>query len=198
MQYSIVLRAFLLLQCLDSWVYYLYLIGMRMLKGLGLKAAEKEAMDFQKRLIHQHLQILMIPLVELQKAQCFLILPVQAAALAALSGHTTMLTPASVEKYYYTVSLLGLAGIGGMLPVTLILFTLHGAGQKSWYVFGLSTIALALSAATLLTAAKLQGFDGYGIDNRYSACGIKIRLPPASSQCHPYISFLPPLFSMVF
>lgn len=170
MQYSIAVGAFILLQCLDSWVYYSYLIGLRMIKGLSPKAAKKEAMDFQKKWIDRHLKILLMALVEFQKAQCFFILPVQAAALAALSGHTNILTPVNIKKVTEPVLLLRLVGINGILPVILILFTLHGAGQKSWYVFGLSTIALALSAATLFTASEPHLFDGYGIDSRYSAC----------------------------
>lgn len=169
MQCGIAIGAFLLLQCLDSWIYHLYFVGLRRFKGLGLKAAKKKALDFQKKWIDRHLKILLIALVEFQKAQCFFILPVQAAALAALSGVTTILTPTTPQQYLNHRYLFELFGISGMLPVMLILFTLHGAGQKSWYLLGMSTIAVAISAATVLQVTSLPSLD-FSPGTRYSAC----------------------------
>ena len=159
-----------MLQSLDSWVFYVYLVGLRCLKRLGLKAAKKDATEFQKRWIDRHLRILLMALVEFQKAQCFFVLPVQATALAALSTHASMLPPTTSYQQQLTNQLFHLIGSSGMLPVMLILFALHGAGQKSWYVLGMSTIAVALSGATMLTAEQRSMFEP---DNRYSDCGFQ-------------------------
>ena len=169
MQSNIAIGAFLLLQSLDSWIYYSYLVSLRCLKRLCAKEAEKKAMDFQKKWIYRHLKILVMALVEFQKAQCYFILPVQAATLAALSGRTTILPPTTYRQYVNNISLFGLVGISGILPVMLILSALHGVGQKSWYVLGMSIIAVALSAATVFTVNQLHWVN-LPPDNRYSAC----------------------------
>ena len=170
MQISIAIGAFLLLQSLDSGLYYSYIVGLRCLKGLGLKEARKEALGFQKKWINRHLKILLMALIEFQKAQCFFILPVQAAALAALSGRTSILTPVNELQDAIDRYLFSLIAISGMLPVVLILFALHGAGQKSWYVLGTSAIAVALSTTALLISKRIPKYESLDYE-QYSACG---------------------------
>lgn len=170
---------------------------MRMVKGLGPKAAQKEAINFQKRWIDRHLKIPLMALVEFRKAHCFFILPVQPAALAALSGHTNILTPTTFEEYSETLFLFDLIGNAGIVPVILILFTLHGAGQESWYVFGLSTISshsLQLLCSQRSSWKVLTDMDSTTV---IRPVGIKISLPCVSTQTHACLCFLASFSSII-
>lgn len=125
-------------------------------------------------------------LIEFQKAQYFFIHPVQAAAPAALSGLTTILTPVNALQDAIDRYLFGLMAISGMLPAVLILFALHGAGQKSWYVLGMSTIAVALSTTTLLTSKQIPKYESLHYE-QYSACGYQ----DPSGLCPSRLSYMP-------
>lgn len=61
-------------------------------------------------------------MVDFQKAQCFFIIPIQAAALIAISAPDKVLAPTSLQQYSNDLYLLGLVGISGMLPVVFTLF----------------------------------------------------------------------------
>ena len=171
-QSSVALAAFLLLQLLDSWIFYMCFGYFRLRSESDV--AKNKALDVQKKWIRRHRVVLLSAMVEFQKAQCFFTLPVQVGALVALATPDT-LAPTTLEQFYNNYFMIGLVGISGILPVVFVLFCLHGAGVKSWYVFGLSAAAISVSAVTLvkvgLQATSLDSVPNLTPAPTYGNCG---------------------------
>ncbi|KAI9783707.1 MAG: hypothetical protein M1816_001188 [Peltula sp. TS41687] len=76
---------------------------------------------------------LLSALVDFQKAQCFFMLAVQAAALVAVKKSAGF-EARSLQEYANNVDYLPIITKSGSIPVTFVLFTLHNAGMRSCYM----------------------------------------------------------------
>ena len=116
-------------------------------------------------------------LVEFHKAQCFFILTIATAALVAVRQGSLNEDTISLQGIFNNYSLIGTISIGGFLPVTFILLTLHSAEIQSWYLLTLSIFAVVLSAITMfsvgdfhLSPADLQKLTE-ATTSQYPNCG---------------------------
>ena len=144
MQSGIALLAFILLKSWSSWTYYLSL-GI-FLWPYGLNGAKQRGQLYQKKW-RAHLPALVSALVEFQKAQCFFILALEIAAQIIISRG--LFKASSLQQLYNNYALVGSVAISGLLPITFVLLCLHTSKMKSWYIFILSTCAIAVSTVTL-------------------------------------------------
>ena len=97
-------------------------------------------------------------LVDFHKAQCFFVLAINIAAQVdrAKGG----LQPQSLQQLYNTWVLIKSISIGGYLPVTFTLLTLHLVDQVSWYLLSLTICTVAVAIATLVTIGNFSPSDG--------------------------------------
>ena len=97
-------------------------------------------------------------LVDFHKAQCFFVLAINIAAQVdrAKGG----LQPQSLQQLYNTWVLIKSISIGGYLPVTFTLLTLHLVDQVSWYLLSLTICTVAVAIATLVTIGNFNPSDG--------------------------------------
>ena len=96
-------------------------------------------------------------LVDFHKAQCFFVLAINIAAQVdrARGG----LQPESLQQLYNTWVLIKSISIGGYLPVTFTLFTLHLVDLVSWYLLSLTICTASVSIATLVTIGNFSPSD---------------------------------------
>lgn len=97
----------------------------------------------------KHLSRLVVALVDFQKAQSLFMIAINIAALVVT--HKGGLDPQSIDQLAYTYIFTEVVALGGFLPVTFTLFTLHLLDMCSWYLLILSGVSVALSTATLVT-----------------------------------------------
>ena len=69
------------------------------------------------------------------------------------------LQPESLQQLYNTWVLIKSISIGGYLPVTFTLFTLHLVDLVSWYLLSLTICTVAVSIATLITIGNFNPSD---------------------------------------
>ena len=96
-------------------------------------------------------------LVGFHKAQCFFVLAINVAAQVART--TGGLQPQSLKQLYNTWVLIKSISIGGYLPITFTLFTLHLVDLVSWYLLSLTICTVAVSIATLVTIGNFNPSD---------------------------------------
>ena len=96
-------------------------------------------------------------LVDFHKAQCFFVLAINIAAQVdrAKGG----LEPQSLQQLYNTWVLIQTVSIGGYLPVTFTIFTLHLVDLVSWYLLSLTVCTASVSIATLVTLGNFKPSD---------------------------------------
>jgi hypothetical protein len=87
--------------------------------------------------------------VEFQEAQCFFMLACQSAVLAvikALAKDPQFLGTQTLRAVKYNLAMARLVCLGGILPVTFVLYIIHTAGMSSLFICALSgcTILLAV------------------------------------------------------
>ena len=124
----------------------LYLPRYISLWPCGLSGAKRKAQLDQSK-GRAHLPALISALVEFQKAQCFFVLAVEIAAQIVISNGLFQAT--NLQQLYNNYALVDSIAISGLLPITFILLCLHTSDMKSWYIFILSTCAIAVSTVTL-------------------------------------------------
>ena len=115
-------------------------------------------------------------LVGFHKAQCFFVLAINIAAQVDRAKGD--LEPQSLQQLYNTWVLIKSISIGGYLPVTFTLFTLHLVDLVSWYLLSLTILTASVSIATLITIGNFNPSDA-DIDsvrqasstNGMTACG---------------------------
>lgn len=93
-------------------------------------------------------------LTDFQKAQCFLMLAINCAALRVV--YKGGLDPTSLQELYNTHVFIRITSISGYLPVTFTLFTLHRVRKVSWYLLILSMSTVAVSTVTLFTTGEFH------------------------------------------
>lgn len=137
--------AFTLLKLYDFWIYYVTISVLVWRRGHA--QARKSAQRLREKARQRALPRLAAALVEFQKAQCYFMLAVQIAAMVTLSQG--QFQSDSLQQLYNNWGVVHVVSISGFLPVTFTLLCLHSVGKRSWYLTILSTITVAVSAATL-------------------------------------------------
>ena len=114
------------------------------------------------------------------KAQCFFVLAINIAAQVdrAKGG----LQPQSLQQLYNTWVLIKSISIGGYLPVTFTLFTLHLVNLVSWYLLSLTICTVAVSIATLIT---IGNFNPSNADISYLSQASSTNGPTACGERTP-------------
>lgn len=93
-------------------------------------------------------------LTDFQKAQSFLMLAINSAALRVI--YKGGLDPTSLQELYNTHVFIKITSISGYLPVTFTLFTLHTVHKVSCYLLILSMSTVAISTVTLVTTGEFH------------------------------------------
>lgn len=132
--------------------------------------AESTAQRIQDSLKIYHLPAIVTGLIEFQKAQCFFMLAIQAAAIVVMkSGTLTASTYAQAQLNYI---LLHVIAINGYLPVTFTLMCLRNFAKKSWYMYLLTTCTVILSVVTLnMALAEIGSPNSISPSDTYQDCG---------------------------
>ena len=119
-------------------------------------------------------------LVDFHKAQCFFVLAINIAA--QVDRTRGGLEPQSLQELYNTWILIKTVSIGGYLPVTFTLFTLHLVDLVSWYLLSLTICAVSVSIATLVAIGNFKPSDAdiSSVSRAYSTQG-----PAACGQHTP-------------
>ena len=135
----------------DSWVYYGCVIVLAI--PHGFKKASKKAQMVQ---LHnkEHLCRLIAALTDFQKAQSIFMSAINIATLVVT--HRGGLDPQSIDQLSLTYIFTEIIALGGLVPVTFTLFTLHLVDMCSWYLIFLSTVSIGLSAASLVTISRFN------------------------------------------
>lgn len=140
---GIVLIASIALKWWDFGLYYTSLLAY--LPRHGYVEARRRAQRIHYGQI-KHQERLIVALVEFQKTQCFFMLAIQIAAIVVI--HRGLLGASNLEQIYIDTYVLTELAVGGMLPITFILFELRTVGHRSLYLLVLSLVVWVLSAAT--------------------------------------------------
>ncbi|KAI4178440.1 MAG: hypothetical protein L6R41_008392, partial [Letrouitia leprolyta] len=142
------LVAFALLRLFDFWIYYITLALLFCFSGF--KKAKAKAETAKQMGLRYRVPNLVSALIEFQKAQCFFMIAVQAAAIIILrEGGFQAKTLQQLSNSYSAVTLISICGF---LPVVFTLVNLHGAGKSSWYLITLSVITVVISGVTAFTS----------------------------------------------
>ena len=96
-------------------------------------------------------------LVDFHKAQCFFVLAINIAA--QVDRHKGGLEPQSLQQLYNTWVLIQTVSIGGYLPVTFTIFTLHLVDLVSWYLLLLTICTASVSIATSVNSGNFNPSD---------------------------------------
>ena len=168
-QAGFALGAFSLLILWDFGLYYLLLCVF--CHKLGYQKARQRAFDLSERQL-KHLERLIPALVEFHKTQCFFMFAVQVSALASMKAR--LLGASSLQQLQNNYCVITVLAFGGFVPITFILFELSLLHQKSWYMLLLSSLSVAMSAATYFTASnfELSAKDISTQGMTYNGCGL--------------------------
>ncbi len=180
MQAGIVLIAFIALQWWDFGLYYTSLLAY--LPRHGYVEARRRAQRIHYKQI-KHQERLIVALVEFQKTQCFFMLAIQIAAIVVI--HRGLLGASNLEQIYIDTYVLTELAVGGMLPITFILFGLRTVGHRSLYLLVLSLVVWVLSAATWYLSSQAdptRNLSALVPAARFPNCG----LASPSSSCLNY------------
>ena len=151
MQITLAIAAFVLLKLYTSWVYYICIPFFGYSYGLVKAKTKAEIIQENAKL---HAVPLLSALVEFHKAQCFFAIAVEVAAQVLAPAGS--LDVSNFGQLYTNYEFIRITSVVGSLPITFTLFLIRRAGIKSWYLFTLSTCAVALSAATYFGIDALE------------------------------------------
>ena len=135
-----------------KWAVYYLSLGVSVLSSNPSRKARAQKTLSNSRTVR--LAALTSALVDFHKAQCFFVLAINIAAQVdrAKGG----LDPQSLQQLYNTWVLIKSISIGGYLPVTFTLFTLHLVDVVSWYLLSLTICTASVSIATLVTIGNFN------------------------------------------
>ncbi|KAI4279055.1 MAG: hypothetical protein LQ337_000570 [Flavoplaca oasis] len=172
MQNGIALVAFALLRLFDFWIYYVTIAILGC--ACGFERAKVRAEIARQSGMSHRVPNLISALFEFQKAQCFFMIAVQVAAIIiAKRGGFDATTLQQLSNSYSAITLVAICGY---LPVTFTLLNLHGAGQDSWYIVGLSTITVVTAGITAFTTKRFvpssnDMIDLHNVAGSWPSCG---------------------------
>ncbi|KAL8853413.1 MAG: hypothetical protein Q9221_001730 [Calogaya cf. arnoldii] len=171
---GIALVAFALLRLFDFWIYYVTIAILSCV--YGLEKAKVIAERAKQSALRHRVPNLISSLFEFQKAQCFFMIAVQAAAIIiAKRGGFEAKTLQQLSNSYSAITLVAICGY---LPVVFTLLNLHGAGQSSWYIIVLSTITVVIAGTTAFTTKRFAPspndlVDLHNVTGSWASCGIR-------------------------
>lgn len=84
---------------------------------------------------------------------------------------------ANLQEYQFNYSSLGIVSLGGILPLIYTLAVLQIAGKRSWYLFTLSVLTIAVSVAILCRTSYFHPNVEVLLDIEHSISGCGIRDP---------------------
>ncbi|KAL8800168.1 MAG: hypothetical protein Q9182_005369 [Xanthomendoza sp. 2 TL-2023] len=174
MQNGIALVAFALLRIFDFWIYFLTIALLGCL--YGFKEAQAKAEWVRQSALRHRVPNLISALFEFQKAQCFFMIAVQAAAIITVQqGGFEAKTLQQLSNSYSAITLVAICGY---LPVVFTLLNLHGANQDSWYVIALATITVVISGVTAFTTKEFKPSQNdliglHNVTGSWASCGNK-------------------------
>ena len=119
-------------------------LNERLRYGIASAKKRKKGLGERRR---EHPEALTSALVEFQKAQCFFMLATNIAGIKVQDEGG--LDPTSLQQLYNTYIFIKSIAIGGYLPITFTLFTLHMLDKLSWYLLVLSASSIGVAIATL-------------------------------------------------
>ena len=185
MQSGIALSAFVLLKLCDKLLYRSVMLLCYATFPLwwwgsvgpaALTSIERKVSTLQDRL-RSYAPIVKSATVEFHKAQCFFMLSIEIAAQVVVKQGSLNEGTTKLQGLFNNYSLIGSISISGLLPVTFTLLSLHTVGMGSLYLLILSTITVAMSAATLIgigdfnvSRPDIQRVTSHTTD-RYPKCG---------------------------
>ena len=139
------------------WKWAVYYLSLSVSALSPKPSREARAQMTQSKARTVRLAALTSALVGFHKAQCFFVLAINIAAQVdrAKGG----LDPQSLQQLYNTWVLIKSISIGGYLPVTFTLFTLHLVDVVSWYLLSLTICTASVSIATLVTIGNFNPSD---------------------------------------
>ena len=135
----------------DSWVYYGSVIVLAIPYGFRRASEKARMIQLQNK---EHLCRLIVALTDFQKAQSIFMSAINIAALVVT--HRGGFDPRSIDQLSLTYIFTEIIALGGLIPVTFTLFTLHLVDMCSWYLLFLSSVSIALSTATLVTISNFN------------------------------------------
>ena len=174
------------------WKWAVYYLSLSISALSPEPSSEARAQTTRSRDRTVRLAALTSALVGFHKAQCFFVLAINIAAQVdrAKGG----LQPQSLQQLYNTWVLIKSISIGGYLPVTFTLFTLHLVDLVSWYLLSLTICTVAVSIATLVTIGNFNPSDAdisylsqVSSTNGPTACGE--RTPGAWCYIPNYVNY---------
>ena len=138
-----------------KWAAYYLSLGIFALSPKANRQRRAQRIRTRGRTVR--LDALTSALADFHKAQCFFVLAINIAAQVdrAKGG----LQPQSLQQLYNTWVLIKSISIGGYLPVTFTLFTLHLVNIVSWYLLSLTICTVAVSITTLITIGNFNPSD---------------------------------------
>ena len=159
MQSGIALSAFVLLKLSDKLFYRSIMLlcyatfPLWWWGSVGpatLVSIERKVSTIQDRL-RNYAPIVKSATVEFHKAQCFFMLSIVMAAQVVVKQGSLNEGTTKLQGLFNNYSLIGSISISGLIPVTFTLLSLHTVGIRSLYLLILSTLTVAMSAATLIS-----------------------------------------------
>jgi len=114
----------------------------RGLTGLTLNNEPSKESKEKKhgKTVEDHYIVLCATLAEFHKAQCYFTIALQIATFVIIYSKTA-------PVIFVDQAFLLIVSIDGLIPVATTLYTLMTFGKRSWYMIGLSVIAMVLSTA---------------------------------------------------
>jgi hypothetical protein len=108
--------------------------------------------------------VLMSMLVEFQEAQCFFMLATQIAVLVSFRNQSKFYEPENYAQLDMDNYLGQIIGAAGLIPVSIVMFTLNIGDMSSWYILSLSGITLATSSATVIISNSISIYGNTAAD----------------------------------
>ncbi|KAK0514430.1 hypothetical protein JMJ35_003047 [Cladonia borealis] len=158
------------------YVSYWMQSGISLSAFLALKLCDK--VPHQTKL-HKFLPALKSATVEFHKAQSFFMLAIDIATQIVVRTGALNDGSVNLQGLYNNYVLIRSISLGGILPVSFMLLTLHSVGVRSWFLLTLSSFTVVLSMATLFTTGSFKPSQAelMKLRNEFSgsfpACGSK-------------------------
>lgn len=163
MQIMILIISYLALRFFDSWVYR---ILVTIFWFGGSFYPRQKARYFQERLrkSQQH-AALQTAFLEFQKAQCYVLMAFQIAAILALltRNNAQLIDSTNMSQLQANLSQLDYIGRDGLFTIMFGLLCLHVERLSSWFLLVLSTLTVGLSM-TVLHLVKAIDLDPSNVD----------------------------------
>lgn len=141
-----------------SWVFWICrILSYGVLRPKNYNSAFELARAAQAK-VRTQLDPLVAAMIDFQKAQCFFALALEIATLIILSSPNRMtatfgsFTMSDLSNEY---DLMSAISMGGFVPITFTLLTIHIADRRSWFLLFLTTVTVLVSAITYIKLLRV-------------------------------------------